>query len=181
MLLGQARHGAPDGSREAALLDRAVDELKTSLAELRELARGLHPAVLTNRGLEPAVEALTSRALVPVTLDADGGDRLPAPVEIAAYYVVSEALTNVAKYAHATCAGVTIRRTGGRVTVEVSDDGVGGADPLRGSGLRGLADRLEALDGTIMVDSPAGHGTRLHVQIPYEPAATEAVEYLRRR
>jgi signal transduction histidine kinase len=131
--------------------------------------------VLTEQGLEPAVRALATRAPVPVRLDAEGGERLPAAVEIAAYYVVSEALANVAKYAQASAATVAIRRAGGRVTVDVSDDGIGGADTGRGSGLSGLADRLGALDGTLAVESPAGHGTRLHAEIPYPQEAVVGV------
>jgi signal transduction histidine kinase len=123
--------------------------------------------VLTERGLEPALQSLASRAPVPVTLEADADARLPGPVESAAYFVVSEALANVAKYARATEARVAVRRVDGRVLVEVSDDGVGGADAARGSGLRGLADRVAALDGTISLDSPAGRGTRLRAEIPY--------------
>jgi signal transduction histidine kinase len=149
------------------LLDRAFDELKTSLAELRELAAGIHPSVLTDQGLEPALRALADRCPVPVSLAADAGEaRLPAPVEIAAYFVVAEALANVAKYAQASEATIAVQRTNGRVTVEVSDDGIGGADATQGSGLRGLSDRVAALDGTLSVDSPAGGGTRLHVEIP---------------
>jgi signal transduction histidine kinase len=163
MLLRTA-HRRADGEL-AEILDRAQDELQTSLGELRELARGIHPAVLSERGLEPALEALASRAPVPVTVEADA-DRLPEPVETAAYFVVAEALTNVAKYAQATRATVVVRRSNGRVTVEVSDDGVGGADAARGSGLRGLADRVAALDGSLELDSPAGHGTRVHAEIP---------------
>jgi len=171
LLLGHARRRADaDPQETAALLDRALAELKTSLAELRELARGIHPAVLTERGLEPALHALASRAPVPVTLEADGDERLPAPVEIAAYFVVSEALANVAKYAHATQATVAVRRASGCVTVDVTDDGVGGADAAHGSGLRGLADRVAALDGTMSLESPAGSGTRLHAEIPCGPA-----------
>ena len=164
LLLRSARKRA-DGE-VADLLDRAQEELHTSLEELRELARGIHPAVLTDRGLEPALEALTSRAPLPVTLEVEGDERLPGPVESAAYFVVSEALTNVAKYAQATQATVAVRRVNGSVTVDVTDDGVGGADAAGGSGLRGLADRLAALDGTLRLDSPAGHGTRLHAEIP---------------
>jgi signal transduction histidine kinase len=163
LLLRSARRRA-DGEL-AELLDQAQEELHTSLEELRELARGIHPAVLTDRGLEPALEALTTRAPLPVTLEVES-ERLPGPVESAAYFVVSEALTNVAKYAQATQATVAVRRANGRVMVEVTDDGVGGADAAEGSGLRGLADRLAALDGTLALDSPAGHGTRLHAQIP---------------
>ncbi|HWK29374.1 MAG TPA: histidine kinase [Solirubrobacter sp.] len=150
----------------AALLDQAQQELQTSLAELRELARGIHPAVLTEHGLTAAVEALVGRAPVPVTVETDGADRLPAPVESAAYFVVSEGLANVAKYARAGHATVTLRCEDGRLTVEVADDGVGGATLDRGSGLRGLADRVAALDGTLAVTSPAGEGTCLRAEIP---------------
>jgi signal transduction histidine kinase len=165
LLLRSARKRADD-PQLAELLDQAQAELNTSLEELRELARGIHPAVLTDRGLEPALAALTSRAPLPVELAVADGERLPEPVESAAYFVVSEALTNVAKYARATHATVAVRRANGRVTVDVTDDGVGGADAAGGSGLRGLADRLAALDGTLRLDSPAGHGTRLHAEIP---------------
>ena len=166
LLLRSARSRAGDDPELAALLDRAQQELQTSLSELRELARGIHPAVLTERGLEPALEALASRAPVPVTLESDARERLPGPVESAAYFVVSEALANVAKYASATHATVAVRRVNGRVTVEVSDDGVGGADAAQGSGLRGLADRVAALDGTLSLESPEGRGTRLRAEIP---------------
>ncbi len=174
LMLGHLRSRVGAQSEIAPMLDHALEELKTSLAELRELARGLHPAVLTDRGLEPAVEALARRAAVPVLVDVEHGER-PAPaVEIAAYYIVSEALANVAKYAQATEATVTIRRADGRLSIEVADNGVGGADIAHGSGLRGLVDRLEALDGTIAVDSPPGHGTRLHAQIPCAEAVVGA-------
>jgi signal transduction histidine kinase len=166
LLLSTARKRAAGDPDLAALLDRAHDELQTGLGELRELARGIHPAVLTDRGLEPALTALADRSPVPVRVEAGTGERLPGPVESAAYFVVSEALTNVAKYAQATRADVTVRRTDGHVTVEVADDGVGGADAARGSGLRGLADRVAALDGTLSLDSPPGGGTRLRAQIP---------------
>jgi len=176
LLLGHARRRVDAGDPEetAALLDRALVELKEGLGELRELARGIHPAVLTERGLEPALNALASRAPVPVTLETDGEQRLPAPVEVAAYFVIAEALANVAKYAQATEATVAVRRANGCVTVEVTDDGIGGADAAQGSGLRGLGDRVAALDGTISLDSPPGHGTRLHVEIPCEPLAGPA-------
>jgi signal transduction histidine kinase len=155
------------------LLDRALTELRTSMAELRELARGIHPPMLTERGLEPALRALAGRAPVPVTVAADLGERLPGQVEIAAYYVVAEALANVAKYAQATEATVAVRRADGRVIVDIADDGIGGADPANGSGLRGLTDRVAALDGTLAVDSPVGAGTRLHVEIPWGSADDE--------
>jgi signal transduction histidine kinase len=168
LLLRSARTRAKNDQELAAMLDRAQEELQTSLGELRELARGIHPAVLTDRGLEPALDALVARAPVPVALEVDGaaGGRLPGPVESAAYFIVSEALANVAKYARATQATVAVRRMNGRVTVEVADDGVGGADAAGGSGLRGLADRVAALDGTLSLDSPAGRGTRLHAVFP---------------
>jgi signal transduction histidine kinase len=172
LLLRTARSRAVADAELAGLLDRAQDELTTSLVELRELARGIHPAVLTEHGLAPALDGLVSRAPVPVTLDAETDERLPEPVESAAYFVVSEALANVAKYAQASHATVRVRRVDGRVTVEVTDDGVGGADAARGSGLRGLADRLSALDGTLSLDSPPGRGTRLHAEIPVVPPAT---------
>jgi signal transduction histidine kinase len=174
MLLGHTRRRMetdPTDPEVVSLLDRALTELKNGLAELRELARGIHPPLLTEKGLEPALRALASRSPVPVKLAADASERLPGPVEIAAYFVVAEALANVAKYAQATEATVAVRRANGRVVVDVSDDGIGGADASAGSGLRGLADRVAALDGTLTVDSPAGAGTRLHVEIPCEPLA----------
>ncbi len=166
LLLRSARTRAGDDGELAALLDRAQAELQTSLGELRELARGIHPAVLTERGLEPALQALVSRAPVPVSVEAAVEVRLPPPVESAAYFVVSEGLANVAKYAQATHASVAVRRQNGVVTVDVADDGVGGADAAHGSGLRGLADRVAALDGTLSLESPAGGGTRLRAKIP---------------
>jgi signal transduction histidine kinase len=166
LLLRSARKRADGQPELAELLDQAQEELQTSLGELRELARGIHPAVLTERGLEPALQALVSRAPLPVTLEAQTPERLPGPVESAAYFVVSEALANVAKYAQATHATVAVRQVNGSVSVEVSDDGVGGADVSAGSGLRGLEDRLAALDGTLAVESPSGRGTRLRARIP---------------
>ena len=150
----------------AALLDRAHDELQTSLRELRDLARGIHPAVLTDHGLKPALHALVSRVPIPVTVDVELGGRLPPSVETAAYFVASEALTNVAKYANATQAAVAVRQVNGRVTMDVADDGVGGADAALGSGLHGLADRVAVLDGTLSLESPVGGGTRLRAEIP---------------
>jgi signal transduction histidine kinase len=171
LLLRSARRRASGDTELEALLDRAQAELATSLDELRELARGIHPAVLTERGLEPALQALAARAPLPVTLDASTPERLPGPVESAAYFVVSEGLTNVAKYAHATHATVSVERVDGSVTVEVADDGVGGADAAHGSGLRGLADRVAAVDGTLDLVSPAGRGTRLLARIPVGASA----------
>jgi signal transduction histidine kinase len=166
--LGLARRSldAGDGVAAVSMLDAARDELARALEELRELARGIHPAVLTDRGLEAALEALAERAPLPVSLDQMPAERLPAPVEAAAYFVVAEALTNVAKYAGASSAEVRIRRNGSYAVVEVSDDGVGGADPAVGTGLRGLADRLAALDGRLEVHSPPGHGTTVKAEVP---------------
>jgi signal transduction histidine kinase len=147
-------------------LARAGEELAHALQELRELARGIHPAVLTERGLEPALRALADRAPVPVELSYAPTDRLPGPVEAAAYYVVSEALTNVAKYAHASVVRVRVDRSDGAALIEVADDGAGGADPSGGSGLRGLADRVEALGGRLTVESPVGEGTTLRAALP---------------
>ena len=165
-----ARAPRPGASSQRCSTARAA-ELQAGLDELRELARGIHPAVLTDRGLEPALQSLVARAPVPVSVEAHAEERLPGPVESAAYFVVSEALANVAKYARATHAEVAVRRDNGRVTVEVTDDGVGGADAARGSGLRGLADRVAALDGTLSLDSPAGRGTRVRAEIPCAPPA----------
>jgi signal transduction histidine kinase len=147
-------------------LARAGGELTFALEELRELARGIHPAVLTERGLEPAVASLAARAPLPVEISIDLCERLPGPVEAAAYYVVAEALTNVAKYASASVVSVGVGRSDARALIEVRDDGVGGAVAERGSGLRGLADRVEALGGRFALESPAGAGTTLRAEIP---------------
>jgi signal transduction histidine kinase len=153
------------GSEAAALLDESSAELQASLDELRELARGIHPAILTDHGLRAAVRALADRAPVPVEVSVAELE-LPPTVETAVYFVVAEALTNVAKYAGASSAEVTVSRAGRGVVVEVADDGVGGADVVAGSGLRGLADRVGALDGRIAVESPVGAGTTLRAEIP---------------
>ena len=163
-MVGAKLQGDPAAARE--LLAATRDELAEGLEELRELARGLHPVLLTERGLGPALEALVARARVPVEIVELPGERLPAPVETAAYYVVAEAITNVAKYSKASRATVSIRRSDGCARVTVSDDGVGGADPTRGSGLRGLAARVEALNGRLDVDSPRGQGTCITAEIP---------------
>jgi PAS domain S-box-containing protein len=154
----------PDAAEK--LMTGAAEELSHALEELRELARGIHPAVLSDRGLSAALETLAARAPLPVDLSAPLDERLPAPVEAAAYYVVSEALANVAKYAKASSVRVNAARLNGRVIVEVADDGVGGADPARGSGLRGLADRIEALDGQLEIESRSGGGTCVRAVIP---------------
>jgi PAS domain S-box-containing protein len=149
----------------AALAD-VGDELALALEELRELARGLHPAVLSDRGLRAAVETLVGRVPAPVEIADIPDERLPEPVEAAAYYLIAEALTNVTKYAQASTVRVRVAASDASVVVEVSDDGVGGADPAAGSGLRGLADRVEALGGSLEVESPAGAGTSLRAEIP---------------
>jgi len=149
----------------AALVTTASDELANSLAELRELARGIHPAVLEH-GLPAAIDALATRSPVPTHVDCVLDGRLAEPVELAAYFVVCEALANVAKYARARTAAISVRQEDGMLLVEVADDGVGGADEARGSGLRGLADRVEALDGTLRVISPADAGTTVRAELP---------------
>jgi signal transduction histidine kinase len=164
--LALARRRFASDAAVSAVLEQTNAELAGALAELRELARGIHPAVLTERGLGAALEALISRAPVPVDLVGAPSARLPTGIEAAAYYLVAEALTNVAKYADASSAQVSVTRSDGVVVVEVADDGIGGADPSRGSGLRGLVDRVEALDGRLDVESPAGVGTRICATIP---------------
>jgi signal transduction histidine kinase len=148
------------------LLDRAGAELRLALEELRELARGIHPAILTDRGLSPALQALIDRAPLDVELARAPAERLPAPIEAAAYFVVAESLTNIAKYAGAEHASVSVQRLSDHAVVEVRDDGVGGADPAAGSGLRGLADRLTIIDGRLEVVSPPGRGTLIRARIP---------------
>lgn len=162
-LLGSRVDRDSEAARE---LDVAVRELDQALEELRELARGLHPSVLSDRGLGVALLGLSQRAPLPVELEATPAERLPHPVEAASYFVVAEALTNVARYARATHATVNVTRANGQVLVEVSDDGVGGADPASGSGLRGLLDRVSALGGTLEVESPPGSGTTVRATIP---------------
>ena len=164
--LRRAQAKAPADSEVARMLETAIAELATGLDELRELARGLHPAVLTERGLDAALEVLAIRAPVPVEVRGRVGGRLAGPVEIAAYYAVSEALQNVAKYADAAQVTVDVRHARGRLVVDVTDDGRGGACARAGSGLRGLEDRVGALDGRLEVHSPVGAGTRVHVEIP---------------
>jgi signal transduction histidine kinase len=156
--------GNPTRARQD--LAEAREQLKYALDELRELARGIHPAILTDGGLARALSALAHRAPLPVEINDVPDERLPEPVEAAAYYLIAEAITNVAKHANATHVAVSVRRDDGRVLVRVADDGVGGADPGAGSGLHGLADRVEALHGHLSVDSPPGGGTRLEARIP---------------
>ncbi len=155
-----------DADAARAELTAAREQLDQALAELRELARGIHPAILTDRGLKPAVDALVNRAAVPMEIADFPDARLPEPVETAAYYLIAEAVTNVAKYARATHIAVSVRPENGHLVVRVSDDGVGGADPAGGTGLRGLTDRVEALHGRLRVDSPPGGGTHITAEIP---------------
>ncbi|MGY1672546.1 sensor histidine kinase [Geodermatophilus sp. SYSU D00710] len=168
LCLQQARdaaRAAGAGPEVVGRLDEAAEELRAAVVELRELARGIHPTVLTEEGLRPAVAGLARRAAVPVDLDVRCG-RLDAGVEAAAYHVVAEALTNVTRHARASGAAVSISRDAGHLVIEVTDDGAGGADPARGSGLEGLTDRLDALSGSVRVVSPRGGGTRLRAEIP---------------
>ncbi len=157
----------------------AGGQLKQAIGELRELARGLHPAVLSERGLGPALDSLAERSPVPVRVGSDLAERLPEPVEATLYFAVAEALTNVAKYAAASAAVVTVRRETEGVSVVVADDGLGGADPTRGSGLRGLVDRLAVVDGTVDVESPPGRGTRITCRVPLVAVRTPELELAR--
>ena len=155
----------PDQAQEH--LDRALVELNTAHEELRELARGLHPQILSVQGLPAAVRSLAGRAPIPVTvMTVDAIERWPPVVESAAYFVVSEALTNVLKYARASSATIRVAPRDDVLVVEITDDGCGGAHPADGSGLGGLRDRVEALDGTFVVESPVGKGTRVHAELP---------------
>jgi len=155
----------PEGASE--LLARAHEESKRAMVELRDLVRGIHPSVLTDRGLDAAVSGLAERCPVPVDVEVRLEDRPPDAVETGAYYVVAEALTNVGKHAQANRATVEIRRDDGRLVVEVRDDGRGGAARVSGSGLEGLAQRVEALDGTLNIDSPTGGPTVITAELPW--------------
>jgi signal transduction histidine kinase len=174
LMLGRIATRLDEDSEEAALLAAARSEVTDSIKELRELAHGLHPAVLSDRGLAPALESLAARAPVPVALTVDVEQRVAAGVEAAAYYLVAEALTNVGKYAGATQARVAVALSRGDLVVEVADDGAGGADPTSGSGLRGLSDRVTALGGRLFVSSPVGAGTTLRAELPCRPVAVAA-------
>jgi signal transduction histidine kinase len=167
LVLGIARSQVPTTSdgELAVVLDEAAAELRLALAELRELARGIHPVILSEAGLGPALASLAERSPIPVTVAVAPPDRLPARVEETAYYVASEALANAAKHAHATIVTISAQRRGDGLMVEIDDDGVGGAD-CNGSGLRGLADRVAAVDGRLQVHSPAGQGTRITAELP---------------
>jgi PAS domain S-box-containing protein len=157
---------AKDPAAAAGLLETAIADLGEAVAELRELARGIHPAILTERGLGPALAALARRSPIPASLEIVADERPPLAVEASAYFVVSEALANAAKYSQATYVEVAVLRSGETLVVAVTDDGVGGADPRSGSGLGGLTDRVAALGGTLIVRSPQGGGTRVEAVIP---------------
>jgi signal transduction histidine kinase len=172
--LAQAKVRAHPEEAET-LLESLSRQLAEALTELRELAQGIHPAVLTERGLGPALAVLAARVPLTVELGVDLAERPPEPVETAAYYTVSEALANVVKHAEACSAAVRVACDGGRITVEVADDGAGGADPERGSGLRGLRDRVATLDGRLVVDSPPGGGTVVRVELPLKPARLASI------
>jgi signal transduction histidine kinase len=155
-----------DPQAARAMLTRAREQLASGLSELRDLARGIHPTVLTERGLEAALAALAQRAPLPVELCVAVPDRLDPTIEAAAYFLVSEALTNIAKHAQADRVTVDIAATDGTLEVTIADDGAGGADPANGSGLRGLVDRVTAIGGRLDVSSPSGQGTRLSARLP---------------
>ena len=148
------------------MVSDAHDESKAALREIRDLIRGIHPAILQDRGIDAALSAVVARTRVPVTIDVALPERPPAPVESTAYFVVSEALANVERHSGATRAHVSIARTSDRLVVEVRDDGHGGADPARGTGLAGLNDRVAAMRGTMYVISPDGGPTTISVELP---------------
>jgi signal transduction histidine kinase len=167
--LSALEHRLADDPDARTRLDLARREIATSLEELRDVARGLHPAVVSGHGLEIALEQLAARAPVPVTVEVDLDGRLPERLEVAAFYLVSESLANIGKHAQATAASLQVAVVDGVVVIEVVDDGVGGADSELGTGLRGLADRVEALGGRLRVWSPKGGGTRLRAEFPCVP------------
>lgn len=171
MDLGRAREkmeSDPDGARE--LIEESHERAKLAMTEMRELVRGIHPAVLTDRGLDAAVSAVAGRSRIPVDVAVHLHERLPEEVEGTAYFVVVEALTNVSKHSGASRARVSIQRDGNWLRITVTDNGRGGADPERGTGMRGLRDRIYALEGTFSFTSPPGQGTRIIVEIPCEPS-----------
>ncbi len=167
-LLKLAQRRLGDGGEAVDVLGLACDELSAAQTELQDLARGLHPVALSERGLQSALESLLVGCEIPVTLDVSA-DGLPADVELAAYFIVSESLTNVRKYADAEAVRVRVARVADALDVEIVDDGSGGADPASGTGLRGLADRVDALGGRLEVESPPGAGTRISARLPLPP------------
>lgn len=166
LLLRMARTRLAEADPTGRAIDQAADQLKAAIEELRELARGIHPAILTERGLGPAISSLAERSPVPTRVDVQLPGRLPATVEGTIYFVVAEALANIGKYAQAGTAQVSVTAADGQIRATVSDDGIGGADPGRGSGLTGLADRIAAVGGTLTITSPPGAGTTLTTTIP---------------
>ena len=167
MNLGMARENLtdlPEAARQ--VIAEAHDEAKAALAELRSLVRGLHPAVLDDRGLDAALSGIAARAPLPVTLHVDVPRRASPTVEAVAYFVVSECLANIARHAAARRAEIDVRRAGDLLCIRISDDGVGGADPARGTGLGSLAQRARSVDGTMRIDSPAGGPTLITVELP---------------
>ncbi|MEU8777733.1 sensor domain-containing protein [Streptomyces sp. NPDC048606] len=168
MDLGLAKEKMTEDPRAASrMVDEAHGEVKLALRELRDLARGIHPAVLTDRGLDAALSSVASRCVVPVKVSVDLPARPAAAIEGIAYFTVSELLQNVSKHARARTASVDVWRSGGRLLIQVADDGRGGADPAGGSGLAGLTERLDAVDGVLLVDSPAGAGTTVTAELPW--------------
>ncbi len=149
-----------------AEIGKVADELNGVVEDLREIARGIHPAILSEGGLGPALRTLARRAAIAVELEAPAMGRLPEPVEVAAYYVCSEALTNATRHARASVVSIALEERDGCLHLSIRDDGAGGADPARGSGLIGLRDRVEALGGSLEVSSPPGEGTLIGVQLP---------------
>jgi signal transduction histidine kinase len=159
--------GTATAEQLTTALDEATEQLRLALAELRELARGIHPMILTEAGLGPALTTLATGSPIPATVVAVPSERLAGSIEETAYYVAAEALANTAKHARATSVQISAQQLDGQLIVEVGDDGVGGADP-DGWGLRGLGDRVAALDGDLRIDSPAGKGTRITARLPCE-------------
>ena len=168
-----AEAGTPPGRDDLRTeLSRIADGLVDAVAELREISRGIHPAILSQGGLGPALRTLARRSAIPIDLHITKDVRLPEPVEVAVYYVASEALANAAKHAQASVAEVSLATGNGSLLLSIHDDGVGGADPGRGSGLIGLQDRIEALGGTIKIDSPPDGGTSILVTLPLDVEST---------
>jgi len=163
----------PDRGDLQAELSRIARGLADAVADLQEISRGIHPAILSSGGLGPALRALARRSAIPVGLDVTTDTRFPEPIEVAAYYVASEALANATKHAQASRVEVSLATRNGRLLLSIRDDGVGGANPARGSGLVGLTDRVEALGGSIQVRSRVGDGTHITAELPLELEAVE--------
>ena len=159
-------HPVPPGGDARSELSRVATGLNDAVTELQEISRGIHPAILSQGGLVPALRTLARRSAIPVELEVATDTRLPAAIEVAAYYVASEALANAAKHAQASRIELSLAPRDGKLLLSIRDDGVGGADPARGSGLLGLKDRAEAIGGELCLESPPGGGTSLHVALP---------------